>query len=318
MRGSISSQLGRLSVEVNKLGESKYEAKADARIELASAGLSATSEAIAEKTGIYSAGTMSNYMERWIEFGEYAKSELGIKDMEKLDADAVRSFLADKIEQDVSYSHFSQYCAALGKLEQAIESFGQSVRGIERDPDFKSAIDELRPEARAELSRFEGTRAYDNPGQLVENLSGTSQLVASIQLESGTRLSEASNITAGQLKGMSQDCTDKVVGQFDFVGKGGKENVGNLSPETYERLVQHIAEHGSLSHSVDVYREDLKQASERTGQEYNASHGLRWNFAQDRYNELRSAGFGEKASLGQVSEEMGHNRIEITNHYLGH
>jgi integrase len=116
----------------------------------------------------------------------------------------------------------------------------------------------------------------------------------------------------------TNELTDRVVGTFDFSGKGGKENTANLSPETYERLVQHIEQHGSLSHSVDSYREDLKQASERTDQQYNGSHGLRWCFAQERYSELRSAGFGEKTSLGQVSEEMGHNRIEITNHYLGH
>jgi integrase len=318
MRGSIAVQCGRLSVEVNEIGKSKADAVDEARIELAEAGIPATAENIAELTGIYGAGTMTDYMQKWQELGNWAKDELGVKDFEKLDGEAIRQFLAEKMELGVSYSHFSGYCAAFGKLENALESFSASIRGVEKDYGFREAINSIRSDAREELPRFEGTRAYSSTENLLNNLSGTSELVARIQLESGARLSEASNITASQLRGMSTNqLTDRQVGQFEFVGKGGRENVGNLSPETYQQLSAHINEHGSLSHSVDIYREDLKHASAQSNQDYTGSHGLRWNFAQDRMQELQSAGVGHTQSLGQVSSEMGHNRIEITNHYLG-
>ena len=67
----------------------------------------------------------------------------------------------------------------------------------------------------------------------------------------------------------------------------------------------------------DAYRADLKAASEKSGQEYTGSHGLGWNFAQKRFNELQeNENLTYKQALKQVSEEMGHHRADITEHYL--
>ena len=317
MRGSISSQMGRLGVEVNSIGESKYDDKQEARETLSEMGLPATSENIAELTGIHSAGTMTDYMEKWQTLGEYAKSEFGVKNMEQLSPEIVKSFLADKIEAGVAYSTYSGYCCAIGKLENALEGFTKEVRGEDKDFGFRTAISELRAEAREELSRFTGTRNYEDPSRLVSSLSGVSSLVSRIQLESGARVAEASRVSAGQLRGLTTDkMTGKEIGQYDFTGKGGKLNTANLSPATYQDLVRHIEQHGSLNASPDTYRNDLKTASTSSGQDYNGSHGLRWCFAQERYAELRENGIGHVRALGQVSAEMGHNRIVITEHYL--
>lgn len=318
MKGSVNHQTGYLMTFVNEIGESKSEAKEEARQELESQGLPATSERIAELTGIHSVSTAENYIEKWQELGDFARSEMGIRDMGKLDGETVKAFLQEKIEAGVSYSHFSGYCAAFGKLETALERFSEEVKGIDRDYGFRDAIGEVRPEAREELPRFEGTRNYDDPSRLIQALPDVSSLVARIQLESGARLSEASKISSEQLKGITNDkMTGKEIGQFNFTGKGGKDNTGNLSPGTYQDLVKHVAEYGSLNVSADAYRDDLKTASTATGQDYNGSHGLRWNMAQERYQELRENGVGHVRALGQVSKEMGHNRVEITEHYLG-
>jgi hypothetical protein len=319
MRGSIRGQTLHLfnASGINCIGESKFQAKDSARLELANEGRGATSTAIAEKTGIHSIGTRDNYLEKWQEIGRFAKEEFAIRDLEKLTADHVRQFLNYKIELGVSYSHWSGYCAAVGKLENALNAYSdKNDRGNAYD--FRSVVHELRPEARSELPRFEGTRNYDSPESLTEAVPDPShQLAARIQHESGLRIAGACSISASQLKGLGRDVhTGKLVGLVDYIGKGGKPGTAQLAPETYQRLADHIRAHGQFKVSADGYRASLKAAADRTGQDYNGSHGLRWNFAQERFSALQAQGHSYEKCLGVVSNALGHNRIEITKHYL--
>ncbi len=319
MRGSIGSQMTHVfnASGINQIGESRNQAIQEARETLEVSGQSATSENVASQTGIFSYGTAETYLDKWIEAGKFAREEFGVRNMEELTGEHIRAYLESKIEADVAYSTFQGNAAALDKLETALNMYSDKYdRGNEYD--FKSAVSDTRATASAELARFEGNRAYEDPRELISALSDSNhQLAASIQLEAGVRVNEASKITENQLLGIAKDVhTGKDVGKFDFEGKGGKANVGNMSPETYEKLVNHIAEHGSFQISADQYREDLKIAAERTDQTYNATHGLRWNFAQERVNELQQHGCGLLEAKGIVSQEMGHNRIEITDHYL--
>jgi hypothetical protein len=285
---------------------------------LVAEGRGGTSTAIAEKTGIHSIGTKDNYLDKWQEIGRFAKESTGLRDLEKLTTENIREFLAYKIEIGVSYSHWSGYAAAVGKLENALNGYADKYdRGNEYN--LRAAIIELRPEARFELPRFTGTRNYENPGQLASSIGNPEfSLVAEIQHQSGLRVAGASCIGAKQLRGLSHDVhTGKAVGLVAYIGKGGKPGTALLPPETYQQLAKHISEHGQLKVSVDGYRQALKAAAMQTSQQYNGSHGLRWNFAQERFSELQSVGASYENALGIVSNELGHNRIEITLHYLG-
>lgn len=320
MRGSIRGQTLYLfnNSGINRIGQSKFSAKSSARVALAAEGRGGTSSAIAEKTGIHSLGTRNNYLEKWQEIGRFCKDELHLKNLEKLTADHIHQFLSHKIEMGVSYSHWCGYAAAVGKLENALNGYsGRFDSG--NSYDFRIAVNELRPEARAELPRFTGTRNYDSPTKLTAAIGNqTHQLVAQIQYESGLRVAGAAGITASQLKGLAKDNhTGKTVGLIAYIGKGGKLGTAQVTPDTYQRLALHISEHGQLKVSVDGYRQSLMSAAAATGQSYNGSHGLRWNFAQERFKELQTAGASYEKALGVVSHEMGHNRIEITEHYLG-
>jgi hypothetical protein len=64
------------------------------------------------------------------------------------------------------------------------------------------------------------------------------------------------------------------------------------------------------------YREAIKEAAEKTEQDYTGSHGLRWNFAVERMEELQGTGMTYEERLQEVSWEMGHERADITLHYL--
>ena len=52
----------------------------------------------------------------------------------------------------------------------------------------------------------------------------------------------------------------------------------------------------------------LKEAVESTGQEWNGTHGLRYNYTQEALD--------NGASRAKISLNMGHSREEITGHYL--
>ncbi|HIJ95564.1 MAG TPA: hypothetical protein HPP94_07485 [Desulfuromonadales bacterium] len=156
MRGSIRGQTLHLlnASGINHIGHSKFDAKNCARIALAAAGRGATSAAIAEKTGIHSLSTRGNYLEKWQEIGRFAKEEYGLRDLEKLTTEQVREFIHYKMEMGVSYSHWSGYAAELGKLENALNSYSSAFqRGAAYN--FRAAIQAMRPEAQAELPRFE-------------------------------------------------------------------------------------------------------------------------------------------------------------------
>ena len=320
MRGSTRGQTLHLfnSSGINCIGQSKFKAKASARIALAAVGRSGTSTAIAEKTGIHSISSRDGYLEKWQEFGRFCKSEFNVKDIERLSAEHVSQFMSYKIEKGVSYSHWGGYAAALGKLENALTAYSATFnRG--NTYNFRSAIKALRSEARSELPRFIGTRNYDNPTKLISAVANQKhQLVAKIQHESGLRIAGASSISAEQLRGLAKDIhTGRIVGLIDYLGKGGKPGTALVSPNTYQQIVEHISKYGHLTVNTDGYRLSLKNAAKLTGQDYNGSHGLRWNFAKERFAELQAQGAGYEKSLGVVSHELGHNRIEITTHYLG-
>ena len=320
MRGSMSYQVTYLfrSSGINQIGASKNAAKESAREIIESSGKGATSSRIAEHTGIHSHGTATTYIDKWKEFANFAKAELGVKDIEKITAEHVREYLTAKMEEGVSYSTWQGNAAALSKLENALEMYAVSM-GKVSGYGFRQAIAEVRAVAAAELDRFTGTRNYQDSRALIDSISNDDfQLAAKLQLEAGVRVSEASLIKPEQLRGLGRDeFSGRVVGIYEFEGKGGKVNTAQLSPETYERLANHIAANGEFRFNPDTYRMGLEQAASDTGQKYQGSHGLRWSFAQERFHELQENGVGYLKALGVVSDEMGHNRTEITEHYLG-
>lgn len=318
MRGNFNSQIGRLFQEIDGTGTSKWADKQHARADLKSLGESATSSAVAAKTAVHGNRTNENYFDRCVELATWARDLDGTKDVEKITSTHVATFLAEKIDAGVSLSHWSGYSAAFSKLEQAQEKFALSVRNTVKEFGYRAATAALRPEAHAELHRFNGTRNYANPSTLIAAVrSDARKLTAAIQHEGGLRITAAAHITAEQLKGLSKDIyTGEMRGQIQYVCKGGAVLTASVSQQTYSALQSHILAMGDLKVDHKAYRTELKAAAVATGQGFNSSHGLRWNFAQERFAYLMSRGVAYEKALGVVSSEMGHHRISITEHYV--
>jgi len=319
MRGTIDWQVHEIFYKsgLNKIGESKHTAKIKAWQNLKIAGQKTDSHAIAKSMGIHSYGTAYRYMDIWELAGKYAKENFKVRDMEKLTGEHIRAFLESKIAGGMALATIKQYAAALEKLELGLNGYAQ-FKGNGREYSFEKEIALIRSEAGKTLNRFEGSRAYADPRSLnVAVRGGVHHLVATIQRESGCRVKEANHIRSSQLRGLREDAkTGQMKGWIEVKGKGGKIRQVGVSPTTYARLRMKVAKGKRLIFKPSNYRYDLKKAAEKTGQTYQGSHGLRWSWAQERFQELQRHGMTYEQAMFQVSNEMGHERGDITEHYL--
>ena len=311
MKGSSSWQAQELMKSVDAIGQSKHAAKAEAR-----ASGKETWHDVAKDLGVHSFATKEAYTDVWKSVADHAKSEFGVRDITKLTTEHVSSYLAGKVEDGVAKATFAQYASACEKLEVALNRYSEQHKTGQT---YQFDLSAVRETAKTELEAFNGSRAYADPSAVVRAIpDGKLQLAATLQHEGGCRVREAAEIKTAQLGGIHVD-KGREFGVVKTVGKGGSKVDVKISVETYERLVSQIAasEKGVFKVSADDVRDALKESAAATGQDYQGSHGLRWNFAQDRMDELQEKGFTYEQSLTVVSEEMGHHRSDITEHYLG-
>lgn len=323
MRGNINWQVQEIFKKsgINQIGQSKHQAKESAKEHLDSHNITHTWHSIGKKIGIYSYRTADLYRDIWKQLGKHVKTRFKVKDFEQIRGEHIRSYLGSKLEKGVSHSTFLQYAAALEKLETALNGFAEfKESGIRYE--FSDDIKEMRSKAHKTLERFTGTRGYEDPDALVHAISNpVMQLVAKIQLESGCRVAECTFLCADNLKGIQED---PVTGEEKGViyvekAKGGKSGNKYMNRDTYNELEHRINNSGNKRFVVNYqnYRYSLKRAAKLTGQNYTGSHGLRWNFAQNRFHEVQvEGGCTYTQALYQVSEELFHERANITKHYL--
>jgi len=304
MRGGMGAQVTQI---FNQSGiftpnESKHEAKESARAEGAR-----TSAEVAEKTQIYSYQTAESYKDVWHQVADFAKENCSLKDIEKLSSTEIKAYLESRAAEGVAHSTFAKECAAINKLENALSAYADK-RGTGREYNFRDATRQVKVEQGKTLERSDPHRAYTSPNAVVGELERADhRLAASLQLHGGARISEINLIKPSQLKGD---------GRLSVKGKGGKVRVLNLPQKIYNEVKNHIEKNGSFKLDKDAYGKDIRQAALASGQAASGSHGLRWNYAQDRMKEIQQGGKTYEQALSQVSREMGHERSDITEHYL--
>jgi integrase len=325
MHGSINHQVNLVFTKsgIFQPGQSKHQAKQEARAELAKQGLSATSDKLAERTAIYSYETASKYKDTWHSLCNYAKQEFGVKDITKLESHHIQAYLESRISDNIKYSSFQRECAALSKFEQTLNKFaqehGDKYGAYKTEFNFRDTINSVREVAKETLSRDIKDRGFENAREVINNISRPeSKIAASVQYEGGARISEACYIKENQLKGY---VIDKVTGEEKGVihldnTKGGKERDIFVSKDTYQKLEQYINQHGEFKLSKNTYSHDVNNAAKAAGEKVHDTHSFRYNFAQERYNQYLENNYTHEQTLQSVSWEMGHERADITLHYL--
>lgn len=218
--------------------------------------------------------------------------------------------------------------AALGKLEYAINRYCEKHMPEQARLDTKPLRKKYYAAARTQLrksSRIFSNRAYPDPIGLIRAITGaTYQLQACLQYEGGMRAEGVgapshqrvkNPLTASGLHGFGIDpVTGAEIGIVASVEKGGKPTEHFLSVETYRRLERYIRQHGKLESDYMAYVDAINRAAMATGQHATGrgSHGLKFNFAQERYLECVKHGMTHEQALQQVSLEASHFRLGET------
>ena len=133
------------------------------------------------------------------------------------------------------------------------------------------------------------------------------QLIASMQLDYGLRIADATKIDTCNIDGNILTVHNS---------KNGQDLRIELRPSDVARIKEIAGADGKIVVKQGEYREALRDACTATGQDWNGTHGLRHNYAQDRMSTLISQGKSYREALHIVSEEMGHHREDITETYL--
>lgn len=315
MRGGIGYQITEIFNKsgIIQIGNSKHEAKAEAR----EAGAKSWAD-MGKALGIYSFKTAEGYKDTWHNFANYAKAELKLKDIEKTSAEHVQAYIENRISAGVALATISKEAAALAKLENALNLYSEKhERGNQYN--FRDAIREIVKQARRELPKADPHRAYGSPDRIIGAIGYIShQIAAKSQWESGARVHEISLVKPEQMRGIGQDrSTGEKCGIIEIKGKGGKVRELHVSPVTYEKISNIIEQEGRFCIDKNDYRTDLRQACESCNEKYTGSHGLRWSYAQERMERLQATcGMSYEQSLCEVSRDLGHERPDITEHYL--
>ena len=333
MRGSVDYQITRIFNEsgIFRPGTSRHKEKGQARATLVQRGYAATSEALAEATGLHSYNYARDCKDTWHHQGRFAKERFGLKDMTGLTAEHVDHYLLKRIKDGIAYDSWKKEAAHIGKLENALRKLASTESETEYEsPGIRmAALDpELRFMARETLARSSKTFGhFDNPEAVIECLESASYpdfaLAARVQLEGGARCREVCLIAEKQLHGLAGDqLTGRMHGQVHLTDtKGGKPRTIQVSTELYAELEKAVARKGAFHVSMGSYTKAVHKAARASGEILGGTHAFRYCFARRRYRELTmpspaGAGLTHEAAIQQVSWEMGHERADITLLYL--
>jgi hypothetical protein len=243
-------------------------------------------------------------------------------------ADYLEKRLAHHIQRKGSRQTMETTLSALGKFSYAVNNY--IVVHVLETPRLE--VEDLRKEFYSrsrkllrKSNRVFDNRAYPDPIGLIKNIKDSMyQLQASLQYEGGLRSEGVGAPSHVQLnnplnrEGLLGIGTDPVTGFSKGIvaskEKGGKVTEHYISKETYRRLAEHIDRNGTLESDYVKYLEAINESAKATGQYAlrRGSHGLKHNFAQERYLECVSNGYSHEKALQQTSLETSHFRLTET------
>lgn len=315
MRGSMVHQVTQLfnKSKIFQAGRSKHAAKSAARKNGAK-----TWADMGRSLAIYSYKTAESYKDTWHQFANYSKMQLNLDDIEKTSAEHVHAYLIYRIANGVALATFAKEASALCKLENALNLYAERyATGYQYD--LRKGISAVVKEARWLLPKADPHRAYTFAEVVIGNIGNEKHRVAAqAQLLSGARIHEIALIKIGQLRGIDHDKdTGEQHGKIEVKGKGGKIRDLCVTPEIYEKISDIIKTNGVFRIDKNKYRADVRRACEICDVEYKGTHGFRWTYAQNRMAILQSVhNKTYEEALLLVSKELGHERPDITEHYL--
>ena len=297
MRGNMHWQVNEILNEIKSIGESKHEAKDQARIEGARG-----SHGIAQKTDIYSLRAIDSYRQVWLNFGNYAK-ENRIKDITKTTAEAVKSYLQSRIDENIAHKTFQLEKSALNKLETALNRYSED-HNLNRNYDFK-LNENFNRQVQKDMQHAD-VRVYSKADveKLMNIQDKAVNLAVRLAAGAGLRKSEILKLSINNLK----DNKIEVLG-----AKGGKDRiVCNIFDKSLIADIKRFLSANNLNKFGDAVSAGKinREISNAIG-DSGSIHRLRHNYAINTVKYFEGQGYSHTEAIHFTSVEMGHNRNEI-------
>ena len=300
MRGNIKWQVNEILKEIKAIGESKHEAKNQAREE----GARGSNE-IAKKTELYGIKTIDSYREICINFGNYAKKN-GINDMTNITAEIAQSYLQSRINENYAHKTFQLEKAALNKFETALNRYSES-HNLNKTYDFK-LNETFNRQVQKDMSHAD-VRAYNqkNIDKILNIKDKAVNLACRIALNAGLRKSEILNLGL-KPESLKDNNVINIIG-----GKGGKNRTVTViaNKSLIKELKTFLTENNLRKFGDAVSGEKINREIKKATGDSGSVHRLRHNYAINTVKYFEGQGYSHIEAVHLTSLEMGHNRNEI-------
>lgn len=247
---------------------------------------------------LYHHNTLKKYLNAGINFGEWVKARSGgkINNLGRMEEKHVVEYIQHLKDNGYSPYTIKQIAAAIAKLGEAIDR-----------PNWRNVANA----ATSDVKRSRKSRAYgENCERVIEAVTQEdTKMILSLAAIVGLRISEALNVRSSDLDGKT----------LRVKGKGGLIRFVELPDKIVEKLKPFVERKPSgkiFNKDPSSVQRALRKACEALGIECKGVHGLRHDYAVNRYVELRVQGIEKDESKRVVSKELGHTRAEITDAYL--
>lgn len=248
--------------------------------------------------------TLSNNKQILIDVNHFIRQEFGCRSIREITPQMVGAYLQSKIDGGAKSSTFFRCTApAMNNLESMLNRVGVAA-------DFQSVIKDAKAIAAEKCEKPDmSSRNYgDNAERVIEAIKDdTARFCCHLQLEYGLRANESYKIHL--IPGREN--------VMEIHQKGGARTIKEISPEDYQRLVS--MSNGRDNFYISDYqtvRRAWGDACDRMGVADNGLHGLRATYAHRSYDAHEARGLSRNEAKAEVSQELGHTRLEIVDTYL--
>lgn len=288
-RASATAVINQVMSKANGIGESKSRAKSQ------SDTLGQNGQAVSTKA--HSIKSLQNLRSITTQYVNFIKENHSNRVVNHINNETMKDFINHKLEQGNSQGSINTYISTLAKMSDNLNKCGINTTS-------RKEITEYRNDLKAnghDLKKNYTNRAYTNTQAIINAMSNSSpySLSTQLQVEIGLRADDAINAAKWIL---NSNNTLSIMGSKNGLNYASS----TLSDETAQRVREAV--NNSYSVNYGEYRETLKEAVESTGQEWQGTHGLRYNYAQDE--------IANGTSKAEISLNMGHSREEITEYYI--
>ncbi len=296
-RASANAVIKAVMSQVTAIGKSKTAAKADSQVR-GQNGHKVSSFA-------HSIATLQNTRSIVNQYVNFIKLNHGNRVVGHINKETVKEFLLSK---NISGGSLNTYISTMAKVTDNFNKIG--IQSIERKDIHTIRTEYKNNNINLKKNHVNRAPLANTIPQIIKNVESSSSYSLSVKLQAyaGLRIDDTTNSAKWKL---NEDNTLYIT--------QSKNGINFTTLQIDRKLALEVKEAIANGYKIDKteYSKTLKEAVEKTGQNYQGSHSMRYHFAKSRVSELQSEyQYSFSQALAQTSIEMSHSREEITLFYL--